>query len=128
MKSVVVNTTVEDVKQDVTLYPTMIFNNRESLAFYAPYVVSEVVLTKGWTEQPAAPAHTKLSSHTNGFSKRVANGEHFKAPVKPQSRTVFVPRQQTKTKVVDYKAPTKEEIRKGLDSYVKRFSSVLRGK
>jgi len=126
LKSVVVNTTVEDVKQDVTLYPTMIFNNRESLAFYAPYVVSEVVLTKGWTEQPAAPAHTKLSSHTSGFSKRVANGEHFKAPVKPQSRTVFVPKQQTKTKVVDYKFITKEEMDKGMDEYMSRFNRKVR--
>lgn len=124
LKSVVVNTDVSGTAQDVTLYPTMIYNNQGTLAFYTPYVVSEVVLTKGWTE-PAAPA-SKLSTRNSTVGKSVVNGGDFKAPAKPHSRTVFAPKQQTKTTVVTKKAPTKEEIRKGMEQLGKRLGYLPR--
>ena len=102
----------------------MIYNNQGSLAFYTPYVVSEVVLTKGWTE-PAAPA-SKLSTRNSTVGKSVVNGGDFKAPAKPHSRTVFAPKQQTKTTVVTKKAPTKEEIRKGMEQLGKRLGYLPR--
>ena len=128
LKSVVVNTDVNGTAEDVTLYPTMIYNNQGSLAFYNPYVVSEVVLTKGWTEQPATPAPAKMSNYKVGFNKRVANGEYFKAPAKPHSRTVFAPKAEvnTKTKVVKYKPMTKEEMNNGIEKYLSRFNKGVR--
>uniref|UniRef100_UPI004057BE4C leucine-rich repeat domain-containing protein n=1 Tax=Alistipes sp. TaxID=1872444 RepID=UPI004057BE4C len=77
--------------EDVDLYPNVLYGNNGGLYFYNAYIVSEVVLTKGWTE-PAAPA--KLSTRNLGKvngGKRVANDAEYKAPAKTASRTVFAP-------------------------------------
>lgn len=130
LKSRVVETLIEDKEESVSLYPNMLYNNSGALYFYTPYVVSEVVLTKGWTEQPATPAPAKMSNYKVGFNKRVANGEYFKAPAKPHSRTVFAPKAEvktdTKTKVVKYKPITKEEMNKGIEKYLSRFNKGAR--
>lgn len=125
LKSVVVNTTIENVAQDVTLYPTVIYDNQGSLAFYNPYVVSEVVLTRGWNGG-ATPAPTKLATGKYGFSKRVANSENFKTPVKAHSRTALMPSKSNEGNVVTRKLMTKEEMRKGLDEYMSRFNKGAR--
>jgi hypothetical protein len=107
--------TIKPENEEIQLYPTMIFDNQGQLAFYNPYVVSEVVLTKGWNGGSAvAPA--KASSSKKAYGKKVVNGEHFTSPAKVYSRTVFAPakkKSEAKATVVTKKVATKEEIRKG---------------
>ena len=109
--------------EDVDLYPNVLYDNG-GLYFYNPYIVSEVVLTKGWTE-PAAPA-SKLSTAreskvNNG--KRVINGAEYKAPVKPASRTVFAPGvKKADAKVIDRKYPTAEEFRQNMEKLGKKLN------
>ncbi len=122
--------------EDITLYPTMIYNNQGSLAFYNPYVVSEVVLTKSTststsTSASATPSANKASVGKSGFGKYVLNNAAFKAPAKHHSRTVFVEKRSgrsTKTTVVTKKVPTKEEIRKGMDELARRLGWLPRNK
>jgi hypothetical protein len=108
--------TIKPENEEIQLYPTMIFDNQGQLAFYNPYVVSEVVLTKGWNGG-ATPAPAKASSSKKVYGKKVANGELFKSPAKTFSRTVFAPAKKKATEekatVVTKKVATKEEIRKG---------------
>jgi hypothetical protein len=109
--------------QKVTLYPTIIYNNQGQLAFYRPYVVSEVVLTKGWS----APATSNLSVGKSGFAKMVANGADFKAPTKQHSRTLFAPTtKKSEATVVTKKVATKEEIRKGMAQLFEKYNRVPR--
>ena len=121
IKSVTAVANIEGKDENVTLYPTMIYNNQGQLAFYNPYVMSEVVLTKGWNGD-VAPASVKSSVSLQG--KRVANGEAFKAPAKPFSRTVFAPavKKPSKTTVVTRKNPTAEETRKGMDKLMQKYN------
>ena len=108
--------TIKPENEEIQLYPTMIYDNQGQLAFYNPYVVSEVVLTKGWNGG-ATPAPAKASSNKKVYGKKVANGELFKSPAKTFSRTVFAPAKKKATEekatVVTKKVATKEEIRKG---------------
>ena len=114
--------TIKPENKEIQLYPTMIYNNQGQLAFYNPYVVSEVVLTKGYT----APATSSAVAGKTGFGKAVANGAAFKAPAKVHSRTVFAPATKKVSDkdatVVTKKVATKEEIRQGLDKYMQRFN------
>jgi hypothetical protein len=106
----------------------MIYNNQGSLAFFNPYVVSEVVLTKSASATPSA---NKASVGKSGFGKYVLNNAAFKAPAKHHSRTVFVEKRSgrsTKTTVVTKKVPTKEEIRKGMDELATRLGWLPRNK
>jgi hypothetical protein len=108
--------TINAEGQNISLYPTMIYDNQGQLAFYNPYVVSEVVLTKGWNGS-ATPAPAKASSSKKVAGKKVVNGEHFTSPAKAHSRTVFAPATKKASDkdavVVTKKVATKEEIRKG---------------
>ena len=117
--------TIKPENEEIQLYPTMIYDNQGQLAFYNPYVVSEVVLTKGWNGG-ATPAPAKAAASKNIYGKSVANGELFKSPAKAHSRTAFAPAtkkaSENKVTVVTKKAPTKEEIRQGLDKYMQRFN------
>jgi hypothetical protein len=94
----------------------MIFDNQGQLAFYNPYVVSEVVLTKGWNGG-STPAPAKASSNKKAYGKKVVNNQHFTSPSKVHSRTVFAPAtkkvSEKNATVVTKKVATKEEIRKG---------------
>ena len=111
--------TIDFGSQKVTLYPSMIYNNQGQLAFYRPYVVSEVVLTKGWN----APASSKLSVGKGGFAKRVSNGADFKAPAMHHSRTLFAPAtKKGEATVVTKKVATKEEIRKGMAQLFEKYN------
>jgi hypothetical protein len=111
--------TIDFGSQKVTLYPSMIYNNQGQLAFYRPYVVSDVVLTKGWN----APASSKLSVGKGGFAKRVSNGADFKAPAMHHSRTVFAPAtKKGEATVVTKKVATKEEIRKGMAQLFEKYN------
>ena len=108
--------TVNAGEQNVTLYPTMIYDNQGQLAFYNPYVVSDVVLTKGWNGG-ATPAPAKASSSKKSYGKKVVNGQYFTSPAKVHSRTVFAPATKKASEknatVVTKKVANKEEIRKG---------------
>ena len=121
----------DDAKEsrDIKLYPTMVFDNQGQLAFYNPYVVSEVVLTKGWNGG-ATPAPAKASSNKKVYGKKVANGELFKSPAKVHSRTVFAPAtkkvSEKNATVVTMKVPTKEEIKKNLDKLMQKYNRTPR--
>ena len=126
LKSVVVNATIDEVAQDVTLYPTLIYDNQGQLAFQNPYVDSEVVLTRGWNGAATpAPTTTKLSKGKVGFGKTVVNSEGFKSNVKPHSRTVFAPSKSLnaiKNATPAKKIPSKAELNAGFDKYMQRFN------
>ena len=105
----------------------MIYDNQGQLAFFNPYVVSEVVLTKGWNAG-TTPAPAKASSSKHLYGKKVVNGGDFKSPAKVYSRTVFAPatKKVEKTTVANIKFPTKEEIKKNLDKMMQKYNRTLR--
>ena len=116
------NVTIKSYNYDgITLYPNLIYDNQGSLYFYNPFIVSEVVLTKGWnggtTRTPAKASSSKIIP-----GKKVVNGELFKSPAKVHSRTVFAPQPKVKTTVITKKQPTREEIDNGMKQLQKRFS------
>lgn len=83
--------TVETIK--CKGYPNIMFDYSTQPAFYNPYIVSEVVLTKGWTEPtpevstPDASTSTfSLSRYSNGF-KHIVNGADYKTPAKVHTLT-----------------------------------------
>jgi hypothetical protein len=111
LKSVTINAE----GQNIPLYPTMVYDAQGQLSFFNPYVMSEVVLTKGWNGG-ATPAPAKASLSKKTFGKRVVNNEYFTSPAKVHSRTVFAPatkKSEVKATVVTKKVATKEEIRQG---------------
>ena len=116
--------------EDVDLYPNVLYENNGGLYFYNPYIVSEVVLTKGWTEpaEPAAPA--KLSTRNLGKvngGKRVANDAEYKTPAKTASRTVFAPgTKKVEAKTITRKFNTPEETHKGMEALLKRRQPAIR--
>ena len=121
----------ESVKSgELTLYPTLIYDNNGQLAFYNHYVESEVVLTKGWNGG-ATPAPTKTSSSKTVSGKKVVNGEHFVSPAKVHSRTLFAPTtkkvsEENATVVTKKLFPTKEEIRQGAIELYNKLHRVFR--
>lgn len=119
--------TIKPKDEEIQLYPTMVYDAQGQLAFYNPYVMSEVVLTKGWNGG-ATPAPAKASSSKHLYGKKVVNGGDFKSPAKVYSRTVFAPatKKVEKTTVADIKFPTKEEIKKNLDKMMQKYNRTLR--
>lgn len=121
--------TIKPENEEIQLYPTMVFDNQGQLAFYNPYVMSEVVLTKGWNGG-ATPAPAKASSSKNLYGKKVVNGGDFKSPAKVYSRTVFAPAtkkvSEKNATVVTKKVATKEEIKKNLDKLMQKYNRTLR--
>lgn len=119
--------TIKPENEEVQLYPTMVYDNQGQLAFYNPYVMSEVVLTKGWNGG-ATPAPAKASSSKHLYGKKVVNGGDFKSPAKVYSRTAFAPatKKVEKTTVANIKFPTKEEIKKNLDKMMQKYNRTLR--
>ncbi|MBR2859978.1 MAG: hypothetical protein IKB90_07870 [Alistipes sp.] len=119
--------TIKPENEEIQLYPTMVYDAQGQLAFYNPYVMSEVVLTKGWNGG-ATPAPAKASSSKHLYGKKVVNGGDFKSPAKVYSRTVFAPatKKVEKTTVANIKFPTKEEIQKNLDKMMQKYNRTLR--
>ena len=119
--------TIKPENEEIQLYPTMVYDNQGQLAFYNPYVMSEVVLTKGWNGG-ATPAPAKASSSKHLYGKRVVNGGDFKSPAKVYSRTAFAPatKKVEKATVANIKFPTKEEIKKNLDKMMQKYNRTLR--
>ena len=121
--------TIKPKNEEIQLYPTMVFDNQGQLAFYNPYVMSEVVLTKGWNGG-TTPAPAKASSSKNLYGKKVVNGGDFKSPAKVYSRTVFAPAtkkvSEKNATVVTKKVATKEEIKKNLDKLMQKYNRTLR--
>ena len=87
----------EDDKGNVTpvdFYPNILYGSaKNSLAFYNNYVVSDVVLTRGWIETRNASKMSANGVGTNNVVKTVKGIEYTK-PNKPYGRTVLLP--QTK--------------------------------
>ncbi|MBP3550918.1 MAG: hypothetical protein J6J57_04645 [Alistipes sp.] len=104
----------------VTLYPNVIYENNNMLNFYNPYVVSDVVLTKGWSATAPTPSRKSYVRH-NG--KRVANDAGYQTPVKPHNHTVLVPGvKKSDIKVVTNKFPTPEQTREGMKKLSKKIA------
>ena len=121
--------TIKPENEEIQLYPTMVYDNQGQLAFYNPYVVSEVVLTKGWNAG-TTPAPAKASSSKHLYGKKVVNGGDFKSPAKVYSRTAFAPAtkkvSEKNATVVTKKVATKEEIKKNLDKMMQKYNRTLR--
>ena len=100
--------TTEKVTCDA--YPNVMYESGSGLAFYNPYVVSEVVLTRGWTEPaPEVQLANLYNSRKAATGKSIINSVNYKAPKKTYSITPF---SANKAKVVKgtYKFRTREEI------------------
>ena len=126
LKSQVVN--FEDDKGNVTpmnFYPNIMYDYN-GLQFYNSYTVSDVVLTKGWTE-PAAPTKmsTKSASIKSGKAVKSAEGTTYATPKKPYTSTTFIP-QPKKAKVANIKQVTPEERQKGMEKLLKRLGYAAR--
>ncbi len=119
--------TIKPKDEEIQLYPTMIYDAQGQLAFFNPYVMSEVVLTKGWNGG-ATPAPAKASSSKKVAGKKVVNGEHFTSPAKAHSRTAFAPatKKAKNTTVANIKFPSKEEIKKNLDKMMQKYNRTPR--
>ena len=106
---------------EVTLYPNAIYDNQGSLYFYNPFIVSEVVLTKGWTEPTPAPA--KFSTRRKASGKRVVNGNSYQTPSIPFSSVTFVHgKKKPEVKVISNKFPTPEQTHAGMKKLLKKVN------
>ena len=120
----------EGSEEVIPLYPTMVFDNQGQLAFYNPYVMSEVVLTKGWNGgATVAPAKASVAGN-KAYGKKVVNNQHFTSPAKNHSRTTFAPAEKKVSNknvtVVTKKVATKEEIRQGMDKLMSKYNLGIR--
>ena len=92
LKSTDIEYKVEKEDQTVEIikckgYPNIMFDYSTKLAFYNPYIVSEVVLTKGWTEQTPEVSTPEISTSALRYprqnnSKHIINSADYKTPVK----------------------------------------------
>ena len=109
-------------KTTITLYPNVIYDNQGSLYFYNPFIVSEVVLTKGWNGS-ATPTPSKFSTRGKASGKRVANGNSYQTPSIPFSSVTFVHgKKKPEVKVTTNKFPTPEQTREGMKKLSKKIA------
>jgi hypothetical protein len=112
----------------VDFYPNVMYDYYGSPAFYNTYVISNVVLTRGWTEPttPEAPTTPEEGATTYSLSRRgvkVANGVEYKTPRRPLPHTVFVPAEKkVEAKTLSIKQLSREEIRRNMENYTKKFN------
>ena len=117
------------IDKTVTFYPNVLYDYYGSPAFYNTYIVSEVVLTRGWTEPEPTPGDDATTPAT--FSHRGvkrANVPGYKTPSKPMPHSVFVPRTLNKaTKVTKFtgKQLSKQEVHEGLERYSNKNTPVM---
>ena len=104
----------------MSFYPNVLYESTSGLAFYNSYVVSNVVLTKGWAGT-ASVAPKKASMGNVVAGKRVVNVTDYKTPARPYASTVFTPQTKVQVKQMTAKQPTVEETRKGMEKLVKKL-------
>ncbi len=112
----------------VDFYPNVMYDYYGSPAFYNTYVISNVVLTRGWTEPttPEAPTTPEEGATTYSLSRRgvkVANGVEYKTPRRPLPHTALVPAEKkVEAKTLSIKQLSREEIRRNMENYTKKFN------
>ncbi len=107
------------VVESATLYPGIVYDMDCALSLYSPYVISEVVLTRGWNESSVSTLTAKHSIGNYESGKRLVNGENFKTPQRPYAKTVFLPKTKlVKAKQVDAKALTVERLKQSMQEYL----------
>ena len=114
--------------KSVIFYPNVLYDYYGSPAFYNTYVISNVVLTRGWngdttTTEPTTPESGATTYSLSRRGVKIANGVEYKTPIRPLPHTVFVPvEKKAEVKVSTAKQPSKEEIRKNMSEYLKKFN------
>lgn len=106
--------TVTVKETSYTLYPNVIFDYNGRIAMYNPYIVSEVVLTRGWNEsEQDSGATAALSSlqYTSQAVKSAIYGTKYKTPAKSYGMTPLLGGQKSKKATqVTHKSVTREQI------------------
>ena len=104
-------------------YPNIMFDYSTQPAFYNPYIVSEVVLTKGWTEPtpevstPDVSTSTfSLSRQANSF-KHIVNGADYKTPAKIHTLTpISINKNGGNVTRVNHKILTRKDILNNIEN------------
>ena len=96
-------------------YPNIMYNSSSGPAFFNPYIVSEVVLTRGWTEPEVTPevqlARLYSSRAAAKKGKQIINSADYVAPKKTYSITPFtVSVEGGEVQHATYKILTRDEI------------------
>ena len=108
---------------DIPMYPNIIYESQQGLAFYNNHIISEVVFTRGWNGG-AAPAPAKASvKSVNSKKVEVKNVSAHSTLKKSYSATTLAP----KAKKVEAQASTArqitpEETRKGMEKLLKKLA------
>ena len=111
------------VTVDIPMYPNIIYESQQGLAFYNNHIISEVEFTRGWNGG-AAPAPSKASvKSVNSKKVEVKNVSAHSTLKKSYSATTLAP----KAKKVEAQASTArqitpEETRKGMEKLLKRLA------
>lgn len=106
------------------MYPNVIYDNGGQIVFYNNHIVSEVTLTRGWTE--ATPTPTKFSAAggkkvvpTNVKYSGINNQRTYGATaLRPQPKRV-------KATVANVKQVTPEQTRQGMEKMMKKFRPTV---
>ena len=109
-----------------TYYPNAGFDYGDIYLYY-PKVVSEVVLTKGWTEPEPEQGVEPTKKQVKSLAKS-ANGATFTAPkaVKRASRMVGSMPEKKAVKFVEIRQLSNEQIKENLRKYYEKQKGIFR--
>ena len=120
----------EDEEGNVTnmsFYPNVMYDYYGQLSFYNTYVISNVILTRGWEETtPDQPAVAPLKSSAKvAGSKAVesANGATYTTPKRVYAKSIFTAPTTKKVEVkkANLKQMTPEQTKAGMEKLTKRM-------
>ena len=108
---------------DIPMYPNIIYESQQGLAFYNNHIISEVEFTRGWNGG-AAPAPAKASvKSVNSKKVEVKNVSAHSTFKKGYSATTLAPKaKKVEAKSSTARQITPEETRKGMEKLLKKLA------
>ena len=100
----------------IPFYPNVVYDQYGSREIYPTHIVSDVVLTRGWTAPAPSTPVVPTTQALNGKPASAASEATFVAPNRIYPKTVFT--KQVKPTVITKKQPTAEDFKRGME---KRF-------
>jgi hypothetical protein len=108
---------------DIPMYPNIIYESQQGLAFYNNHIISEVEFTRGWNGG-AAPAPAKASvKSVNSKKVEVKNVSAHSTFKKGYSATTLAPKaKKVEATSSTARQITPEETRKGMEKLLKKLA------
>ena len=115
----------EVIVELVSFYPNVVYELAAGgIAHYNNYVSSDVTLTRGWNPTPTPTPSPSSASVRGSFNdkKVVPTNVKYTTPNTHYMQTALLPMgPKVETTYLDIKQPTPEEIRKGMEEYLKKL-------